>query len=259
MRIGIFRTLCVILFCVCFEMPATSLSYGEPTISGRPPLAREFGSKPGAYDLVIRVSQPIVDPGDNLQVEVYISGYGVIHGARMVSYPSPSVFSFSDSHVNCVGNTSKLGPLGARVDFDDTAFCDVNDARNGQRLSLEGWTRQQKAPIEYDLTINKKVKPGPHSIQFVLTYFDGQTWKTASKNAEFTIRNIYQRYEWWIAIIAFLAAIATIGPMLRWLWRCLLLPLWRRFWPTPAASPATIPVTVGRGMNSKDKKRSRGK
>jgi len=100
-------------------------------MNGRPPLAQEFGSKPGAYDLVIRASQPIVDPGDKLQVEVYISGYGVIHGARMVSYPSPSVFSLSDSHVNCVGNTRQLGPLGAMVYFADTAFCDVNEAKNG--------------------------------------------------------------------------------------------------------------------------------
>ena len=112
-----------------------------------------------------------------------------------------------------------------------------------------------KAPIEYDLTISKKAKPGPHSIQFVLTYFDGQTWKTTSKNADFTIRNVYQRYEWWIAIIGLLAAIAAIGPMLRWLLRL----LWRRFGPVPAISPSTIPVTVGRGMNSKDKRRSRGK
>lgn len=129
MRIGILRTLCVILFCQCFGVP-TALP-AESVMTGASRLTREFGSEAGAYELVIRVAQPIVDPGDKLQVEVYISGYGVIHGARMVSYPSPSVFSLSDSHVNCVGNTRQLGPLGAMVYFADTAFCDVNEAKNG--------------------------------------------------------------------------------------------------------------------------------
>lgn len=99
MRIGILRTLCLILFCVCFGIPTISLSYGEPATCGRPPLAQKFGSKPGAYDLIIRISQPIVDPGDRLRVEVYISGYGVIEAAKVAFYPSPEVFDPSKSKV----------------------------------------------------------------------------------------------------------------------------------------------------------------
>jgi len=109
--------------------------------------------------------------------------------------------------------------------------------------------------MEYNLTISKEAKPGPHSIQFVLTYFDGQTWKTASKNADFTIRNVYQRYEWWIARVGLVAAVATIGPMLRWPWL-----LCRRFRPTSVASVlATSPAERRATVSKKDGKRSSGK
>jgi hypothetical protein len=62
MKGPLFKSLCVILFCGNIGVLTVVPSYGESTMSSRPPLAREFGSKPGAYDLVIGVSQPIVDP-----------------------------------------------------------------------------------------------------------------------------------------------------------------------------------------------------
>ena len=101
MRIGILRTLCVILFCGCLGMPTISLSYGESTMNNRSALAQEFGDKPGAYDLVIGVSQPIVDPDDRFWVEVYISGYGLIHAAKVLILYSPSAFMTDSPRVRC--------------------------------------------------------------------------------------------------------------------------------------------------------------
>lgn len=107
MRNHLFRLLPVMSFCGCFGIPAVSPSYGESSVSGRPPLAQEFGSKPGAYDLAIRVSQPIVDPGGRLQVEVYISGYGVIQAAKVAFYPSPNVFDLDPNRSMIAGATKR--------------------------------------------------------------------------------------------------------------------------------------------------------
>lgn len=109
--------------------------------------------------------------------------------------------------------------------------------------------------MEYNLTISKEAKPGPHSIQFVLTYFDGQTWKTASKNADFTIRNVYQRHEgpiWWIGGIAAGLTILASGVTL---W-----PVARQHWPISLVLVALGGMAAGgRKVISERKKRSRAK
>jgi len=251
MRIGILRTLCTMMFCGCFGMSMLSQAYGESNMSGRPPLAQEFGVNAGIYDLVVLVSQPIVDPGDTHDVEIYVSGYGAIRAGKVAFYPSPGVFDASRSTATPLNNKpTRLDKLGMVVTLDPKSFCDVN----GYRILTEGKPDRETPPIALDLSVNDDAKPGPHSIQFVLTYFDGQTWKTASKNVDFTIRNVYQRYEWWIARIGVLAAVATIGPMLRWPWL-----LWRRLRPTPAASAAAIPSPARQGTISKDRKQSPAK
>lgn len=136
-----------------------------------------------------------------------------------------------------------------------TWFADANEKQiDNYQISTEVKHPEGTSPLYLDLTVRNGAIPGPHSVQFVLTYFDGQTWKTASKNADFTIRNLYQRHEWWIAIVGALAAVATIGPMLRRLWLLL-----RRFRPTSAVPPLGIPAAAGHGVISKDKKRPYGK
>jgi hypothetical protein len=223
MRSGILRTLGAILFCGCFGIPTALPSYGEPTMSGRPPLAREFGSGPGAYESVILISQPIADPGGRLQVEVYLSGYGVIQAAKVAFYPSPSVFTISRSVVATADDKpGPIDPLGMVASPDASRLF---DAKGKYRISTECRTPRGNAPINLDLEVSGTAKPGPHSIQFVLTYFDGQTWKMASKNADFTIRNFYQRHEgpiWWVGGIAagltILASAVTLWPAVRGHW-----------------------------------------
>lgn len=250
MRIAILGPVYVMLFCGCFAVPVVGGAYNEITRDGHPPLAQEFGSKPGAYDLAIRVSQPIVDPGDKLQVEVYISGYGVVQAAKVAFYPSPQVFDldpnrsmmttgikrYDDGRMGWGGTPVKFDPTGGVLTLSGgfvsennpswqrpTWFCDANERQvNHYQIATEVKHPQGTSPVCLDLTVHNDATPGPHSIHFVLTYFDGQTWKTASKNADFTIRNFYQRHEIPVWILGGLAAIVTIGapvwPVLRRLW-----------------------------------------
>jgi hypothetical protein len=225
-------------------------------MNNRSALAQEFGSKPGTYDLVIGVSQPIVDPDDRFWVEVYISGYGLIHAAKVLILYSPSAFITDSSRVRCGnGEWKPLDPQGNVVSLHDPSFF---DAGGRYQIATEGKT-DGNAPVQFDLAISKRAKAGPHSIQFVLTYFDGQTWKTASKNADFTIRNFYQRHEgviWWIGgPLGFLAAVITIATGIVTLW-----PITRTHWPISiaVAGACGLAAVVGKVV-SRWRRRSRAK
>jgi hypothetical protein len=282
MKNHLLSSLCVILFCGHTGMLAVSPLHGESTMSGRPPLAQEFGSKPGAYDLAIRVSQPIVDPGGSLQVEVYISGYGVIQAAKVAYYPSPEVVDYDKSKMifgpkryddhngGWGGDTVQLSDPSYSTGGVATLSGGMAQPNNPQwqnqtwffdgkenqvlnyQISTEVKDPRGTSPLYLDLAVSRSAKPGPQSIQFVLTYFDGQTWKTASKNADFTIRNIYQRHEIFIAVVGLVAAAVTIGAPL---W-----PVLRRHWPISVglAVLGTLAARAGKTMSAR-RKSSRAK
>lgn len=48
-----------------------------------------FADKPGAYRLVITTPTPEIDPGEDIILEIYITGYGLIRGAKVLFYPPP--------------------------------------------------------------------------------------------------------------------------------------------------------------------------
>jgi hypothetical protein len=72
------RLTAFIFFLVICQICIISLSYAESNIDNQKPLIKQFGSKPGSYDLLIRVSKPILDPGDRVHIDVYVSGYWYI-------------------------------------------------------------------------------------------------------------------------------------------------------------------------------------
>jgi len=185
-------------------------------------LTQQFGSKPGSYDLVIRISKPILDPGDKVHFEVYICGYGFIESASVNIYPSWTVFSIADSNVS-IGDSKALpwDPLGRFVDFNNQSFF---DAKGRYQISTECKTPApaSKSPINLDMNLMPKVRPGIYSIHFVLKYYNGDMWNTKSTSTNFTVRNFYQRHETFVWILggiaAFLTVISAIFPFLKWLW-----------------------------------------
>ena len=46
---------------------------------------------PGEYRLAYRAVQAEINPGDMLQIEIYVTGYGEISGAKLAFYP-PTYF-----------------------------------------------------------------------------------------------------------------------------------------------------------------------
>ena len=220
------RLIAFIFFLVICQICIISLSYAGSNMDNQKPLIKQFGSKPGSYDLLIRVSKPILDPGDRVYVDVYVSGYGHIKSACVYIMPSWSIFSIDDSRI-AVGDSEaqKWDTLSELVCIDNQSFVDLyTDVSNRSMVLTEVNTRPpgSKAPINLDLKTSPEVSPGIYSINFVLKYYNGEIWNTKSTSVNITVRNFYQRHEilvWIIGgIAAFLSIISTIYPFLKWLW-----------------------------------------
>lgn len=191
-------------------------------MSSESQLGQQFGSKPGSYDLLIRVSNPILNPGDKVQFEVYLSGYGIIQAAAVFIAPSWSIFSREDSRVAI----SDLPPdpwdrLGVVVSLNPASF---SDAKGSYQISTEcnSPPPSYKPPISMDMAILPDAPPGTHSVHFILKYYNGETWNTKSTSVNFTVRNFYQRHETFVwsigGVAAFLSIISIVYPFLKWLY-----------------------------------------
>ena len=203
-------------------------------------LSRKHADKPGAYELAILVSNPVVDGGDQLEIEVYISGYGSIDTPKIAFYPSPAIFDtsksvvwhslrrFQDGKLGWGAQSSALDPTGCVISLSgglsldevpgkSSWFFDAHPSSepNNFQISTEVKHPEGKSPICLELALSQDAKPGPQGVNFVFTYFDGQAWQTKTATATFTVRNFYQRHETgvWIfgTFLACLLAGITLG------------------------------------------------
>lgn len=195
---------------------------GHP--SPQSPRNGAFAGSPGSYQPAVRLYPAVLNAGETVTVEVFISGYGEIGGAKLLVYPSPGVFDtqtvnswcgfkLEDGTITFGGNAGGMDDAGCMFELTGgmkaagwptyTLFVDHIPGVLPQILTE---TIQKKPPILMKLPVRLGCRPGTYSLQFLLTYFNGSTWQTATQNVEFTIQTIIQRYDKLIAIVAALAA-----------------------------------------------------
>jgi len=197
--------------------------------SGKSPREFQFADKFGNYGLVARTSSDIMDPGETLVIELYISGYGSIESSKLIFYPSPGVVDSDDKDSYVLfgihgkkglgvwgAQRHQLHPDGNAIGFTGGAyksewkspsiFFDINETQISTEKKLGGF-----APIHINLKTKRKARAGTHSIQFLFTYFDGSNWQTSSNTVQFTIRNFFQRYDrLFLTLGAFATGLAII-------------------------------------------------
>jgi hypothetical protein len=72
-------------------------------------------------------------------------------------------------------------------------------------------TATPEPPVRVRMKTRKKVYPRDHELTCVLTYFDGDQWKTSSRNAVLHVPNWYQRHPVLTWIIGVLIAVTGLG------------------------------------------------
>ena len=205
-----------------------------PIDFGARPQNAQNSDQPGAYELVVRTTKVEVNPNDSTDVEVYVTGYGHIEGAKILFSPPPYFidpawvkvtyniavapdgrmqFGVTESMFSEGGGILRLtGGVQVNGWPATSMFFDITDKPNDPAVIHMIATEQKfdKAPLEFSLQTHKKIPAGSHPLNFYLTYFNGQEWKTDSKTIQLTVPNWFKQHEaitWTIGIISFLITV----------------------------------------------------
>lgn len=206
------------------------------------PMRFENHDKKGSYKLVSVARQQIINPGDTIVIDQYISGYGTGSGLKVVYYPSADIFdndksefSFSikkldDGKFGWGGTTGKPNEHGVTMcqgpfwKFDDSPpsyFIDANEDKKNNQLLSETNIRG-KSPFSYKLKTRKNTRPGNYRLNFCLTYFNGEEWETSDQICDFKINSFFERHSTLISFLAMVALLVSIihdgaYPLYEWL------------------------------------------
>jgi hypothetical protein len=174
----------------------------------RGPRRARNAERPGDYRLAIRSRDVEAEPGAEIHVELYMTGYGEIQGSKLAFYPPPyfidedrsvvisdveKVPAKQKDHyiVRFGGQTQRLSDVtsseaglvwtwrGIKLDrwedhthyFDLSAFRDPPPAEPVNEIATEH--KITHAPLELRLRVKENAPPGNHSLRFFLTYFNG--------------------------------------------------------------------------------------
>ena len=190
---------------------------------------------PGSYAPAVRLIRSRVDPGDDLEGDVFITGYGDIGSAKLVFYPSSGLFDSGQSMVmfgyKQMDGVVTFGGQEAGCGDDGVTLLLVGgvlatgwerpslffDMKKGDLPPIATETRQGRAPVSFRLRVRNDARPGEYQLQFILTYFNGMEWRTTSVTVSMVVRNLLQRYEIQAAILASTAAVVAIAPAILWI------------------------------------------
>lgn len=183
--------------------------------------------KAGCYKLLAVLSSDVIDPGERIAIELFITGYGRSSGCKIFSAFSEAIIDEADSviksGVTLEDEKLKLGTIEHKISeetgkltrciilggvkygnwIESTQFFDTDNDSN----TIFTETREPNPPITYDLRISKKTKPGLHSANFTLTYYNGSCWECHSITVNFKVRNFFERHAGKLSAIGAAAAI----------------------------------------------------
>ena len=198
------------------------------------PRVGKFADKPGSYRLVIRSNRQLLNPGEDLWIQVLITDYGNIQAAKLIFYPDKESINGKESKVwfdvqrigdkYYFGKTEiEVGEDGATIDLGTgglklpqwdcpTLFVDTSESLTPKILTetiQHPPNDSPDAPITINLKLRKKARPGQHSLNLVLTYYNGECWCNSETTFQFSVQNFYQQHEIKIWLLGL--SVAVIG------------------------------------------------
>ena len=212
-------------------------------IDPRKPRAGDHADRPGHYELVNKTHNPVLDAGDVLRVDQYITGYGLIESWKLVMWPPPSAcIDVGESAIFTGFQIEGSGTPDERLVFGGQKLPWSSDSDAGVTFQsggaqFPGWDQSafffdankfgeqctppisteknfSAAPVAYHLKLHSNVRPGRYFVDVALTYFNGETWHVSRRPIEFTVRNILQRHEkiaWRLSVVATVLAVIRFG------------------------------------------------
>lgn len=200
------------------------------TISALGPRTQPNAKAPGSYEVAVRVINPLLAPGDILEVDFFFSGYGEISRPKLYFFPSTSVF---DTYQSVVHTSMRFGPdrspawggqtypllsdqplllafegLKHPEWLESTCFVDADDDTN---LVLTEMPLGGHAPVELRFKTLSSIEPGRYYIELTFSYYDGQKWRSSVKRVEFAVTSFLERHQRKLAWYGIVASLVGLG------------------------------------------------
>lgn len=224
------------IFSIAFSPTAiaqnlTKHIYILPSESPRNAMYAKF---PGHYELSARSLNATVNPGESINIEVFITGYGDIKtGKLFTSFPSKFVEegdqSFSTTNLLVLDNNTKeiyfSGPkmyaaetgiiirlfdnVDKMVAIFDAGLID-NNKKNIKSEIISTEIKIKNAPIELHLKTQNDVLPGNYIIKLYFTYFNGVNWNTSTQNISIEVPSWLKRNEIYLWVFGTILVILSL-------------------------------------------------
>lgn len=204
----------------------------EPFHHRKAPRIKKNFDKVGHYEIGISLNKSILNRGDEVQGNLFFTGYGKIGLSKVAIYPSSAgLFDSSSKFYTSFGKHNGLLKWG--IDSFN-----IGSSSPGWVMTLGGiqldsthdyyWDRYPndssdlliitemilgKAPLLIKLKLKNDVEPGEYKISFLYTYFDGQQWQGSTQTSEFKVNSFSEQYATPIAIIGVIIGLFSLFPL----------------------------------------------
>ncbi|TMU54802.1 hypothetical protein [Flagellimonas algicola] len=209
-------------------------------------------TRPGSYKQVLQASKTKLSSGDQLTINLHISGYGAIdYSTVKVYYNTSSNFidnkksyfiggiTYEDDKISFGSFKSTLDNSGLIMLYanvlDDSGkekftlfndgprvpyinlFKDVDYKFRENNLTVIGHeiSLAGKPPNRFEIQLADDLNAGDYYFEIVLTYFNGLNWATEQDEIKLTIIPWYEKYSSLIQWLALIIAILTIITLIR--------------------------------------------
>ena len=159
-------------------------------------LSRMWGKEP-QYSLITVAKETHVDPGDIVEIDVYLCGYGEMRNNKLqIYYPSPALVDESSPgkikhsmdikrgeseiigerilHTNTEDDHSDLKEYGGTIIPNLEFFRPIRDMDEAHPLLASEVTFDSQPFLTFEINTDEDAYPGDYTIHFLYTYGDNE-------------------------------------------------------------------------------------
>jgi len=216
----------------------TYLIVGAQVLEGTiPPTPRqkENHEKPGYYQMVVLPDKRVLNKGDEINIDLYFTGYGEIGLSKVYISVSSDIFDRENSifrtSLDQKGRVMSWGAssgtitpltvvnLNGGIQFlkNDTVkyFTQYIDMKpDFGDLNILTEYRFTYAPLSFHLKLREDVEPSNYIISFYYTYYNGMEWKGSTSEVPLKVNSLFEKYTDILIISGWVFALIAIFPVL---------------------------------------------
>ena len=187
-------------------------------------------SSNSVYSLMIRNITPKIKAGDTIQIELFISGYGIPQKNKLIiSWSSSYVIDKINAGFYTTFNSEprQIDPAGIIYDFPQSNFAistlGYEPADYGLPFVITERAFNGIPPLWLRINTVKTAPSGDYDISFIFTYGDDQNMSQDYKTTQFHVMSNWEKNEQWLTILAVvIAALSLLASAVVSIWELII-------------------------------------